>query len=265
MDDNNGFGLAPSMEAAWGLAAPATKGPKPGLSLARIVEAAVGVAAADGLGAVSMSRVAGEVGATAMALYRYVANKEELLALMVDAALGEPPAGSGPGEGWRAGLSRWAWAEHDAYLASPWVLRIPITAPPIAPHQIAWLEQGLRSLAGTGLSAGQKMSVILLISNYVRVDATLRVDLYEAFRRAHGGRSRSETDQDADDRVMFDYARTLARLTAGDRFPEITAVLKSGIMERADPPDEEFTFGLERVLDGIGVLVQPAGSGPGPA
>src|SRR6476659_9040163 len=76
--------LPASLEAAWGLRARSTKGPKPGLSLERIVEAAVALAQREGIGAISMARAAGEVDSSAMSLYRYVAAKDELLALMVD-------------------------------------------------------------------------------------------------------------------------------------------------------------------------------------
>src|SRR3954451_19235158 len=97
--------LAASLEAAWGRRARPTKGPKPGLSLERIVEAAVALAQAEGIGAVSMARVAGGLGSCPMSLYRHVAAKDELLALMVDAALGPVPSPA-PQEDWRAGLTR---------------------------------------------------------------------------------------------------------------------------------------------------------------
>ena len=79
-----------------------------------------------------------------MSLYRYVAAKDELLALMVDAALDDAARAAAPaGEGWRDGLSRWAWTYHDALRRHPWVLRIPISGPPVTPNQVAWLEDGL--------------------------------------------------------------------------------------------------------------------------
>ena len=78
-----------------------------------------------------------------MSLYRYVAAKDELLALMVDAALGAPGAPPDADEDWRAGLARWAWTYHDALRRHPWVLRVPISGPPVTPNQVAWLEDGL--------------------------------------------------------------------------------------------------------------------------
>src|SRR5271154_2120266 len=84
-------GLPGSVAAAWGIRERPHKGPKPALSLARIVDAAVRVADAEGLDAVSMGRVAAELGAAPMSLYRHVSAKEELLTLMVDAAWGDSP------------------------------------------------------------------------------------------------------------------------------------------------------------------------------
>ena len=88
MDDE----LPAAVAAAWGVRAHPGKGPKPGLSLERIVAAAVKIASRDGLDAVSMSRVAAELGASTMSLYRYVNAKDELVKLMIDAAWGSPPA-----------------------------------------------------------------------------------------------------------------------------------------------------------------------------
>src|SRR5580658_368521 len=102
-------GLPAGIAAAWGVRERPHKGPKPALSLSRIVDAAVRVADADGLDAVSMGRVARELGAAPMSLYRHLSAKEELLELMVDAAWGDPPAAPAAGEEWRAGLARWAW------------------------------------------------------------------------------------------------------------------------------------------------------------
>ena len=100
-------GLPGTVAAAWGVRERPHKGPKPALSLARIVAAAVQVADAEGLDAVSMGRVAAELGAAPMSLYRHVAGKEELLTLMVDAAWGAPPdrpqPGGAGGPGWPAG------------------------------------------------------------------------------------------------------------------------------------------------------------------
>jgi AcrR family transcriptional regulator len=229
--------LPPSLAQAWGRRARPTKGPKPGLSLDRIVEAGVTVADREGLGAVSMGAVASELGSSPMSLYRYVGAKDELLALMMDAALGPvAPAGE---EGWRDGLSRWAWAYHDALRRHPWVLQVPMSAPPVTPHLTAWLEQGLRALGGTGLPEGEKLSVLLLLSGYVRNAATLTADLGVN----EGGQ------------IMPSWGALLAQLTDPQDFPALHAALGSEAFAQDDDPDDEFVFGLERVLDGIAALV----------
>jgi AcrR family transcriptional regulator len=248
MEDDAGTGLPASVETAWGLRERPSKGPRPGLSLGRIVEAAIKVADADGLAAVSMHRVAGELGAAAMSLYRYVKTKDELVELMADASLGPAPAAAAPDEGWRAGLSRWAWTELAGMRRHPWVLRVPVTKPPTTPNQVAWLEQGLRSLRDTGLSETEKLSAILLLTSYVRSYATLTAEIGAA----------GQGSQEA----MSAYGRLLARLTDPEHFPALHAVIAAGVFDAADEPDAEFVFGLERVFDGIEALVRKRNRGP---
>ncbi|MDG4758818.1 TetR/AcrR family transcriptional regulator [Micromonospora sp. WMMD710] len=244
--DDSGPVIPPAIESAWGLRERPPKGPRPGLTVPGIVDAAVRVADADGLSAVSMSRVAKELGAATMALYRYVGSKDELLLLMVDTGYGPPPGPPSPGDGWRAGLTRWARAEHDVLRHRTWLLHVPITGPPITPQQLGWLEDGLRCLDDTGLAEAEKMSVILLITGYVRNEATLTAQIAEGSRAA--GIDPGE--------LMPAYGRTVARLIDPARYPALHRVLTSGVLNQDDDPDDEFTFGLDRILDGIETLVR---------
>ncbi|WP_326698963.1 TetR/AcrR family transcriptional regulator [Streptomyces sp. NBC_01754] len=241
-------GLPPSIEAAWGLRDRPVKGPKPGLSLDRIVTAAVDVAASEGLGAVSMGRVAKELGASTMALYRYVSAKEELYLLMQEAAMGtpEPLPALESGAGWRAALGEWAWAQRRMFQRNLWSLRIPIAGPPASPNSVAWWEQGLQALSGSGLPGGVKISVILLVSGFVRNEALLMSDIAAAVE---------EKGVPAEE-VMARWERTLRRLVDPVRHPALVRLLETEVMSEPDAPDQEFVFGLERVLDGIEVLVR---------
>lgn len=249
MSDDGDIRLPASIESAWGLRDHVRKGPKRGLSLERIVEAAVQVARADGLTAVSMHRVAAELGTSAMTLYRYVAAKDELLMLMEDAVFGAPPALLEPGESWRAGLARWAWKDLAALRKHPWVLQIPISGPPATPNQVAWLERGLHFLRGTGLTEAEKLSVILLLAGFVRNEASVSASLAAAYQAA------GSTAQ----QMMAGYRQLLARVTGSGQFPALRAVIEAGVLDAPDNPDGEFAFGLERILDGIEVLVQSRG------
>ncbi len=231
--------IPPSIELAWGLRERGARGPKRGMTLERIVSAAIRVARRDGLGALSMARVAGELGVGTMSLYRYVAAKDELLTLMVDAALGSPPE-PGPGDrDWRAGLRHWALGVREAYRRNPWALRVPIDAPPLGPNNVAWLENALQALADTSLSEQAKLSTVLLISGFVRNQQTLTAD----FAGAAGEPSTTG------------YGAVLARLTDAAAFPALQRAIASGALEDEDELETEFEFGLERILDGVEVLI----------
>jgi AcrR family transcriptional regulator len=244
-DNSDNVELPASLAAAWGAYVRPTKGPRPGLSIERIVEATIKVALTDGLAAVSMNRIASDLGTAPMSLYRYVASKDELLALAVDSALGAP-APSNPAGGWREALSAFAWGMLAAYRKHPWTLRVPVNGPPITPNQIAWLERGLSGLRAANLTEAEKMSVIILISGFVRNEATLAANINTAILAT------GSTAQEA----MTSYGRLLKRLTDAERFPALHAVISSGAIDSPDSPDDQFTFGLERILDGIAALMR---------
>jgi AcrR family transcriptional regulator len=233
--------LPAAIAAAWGVRERSGKGPKPGLSVGRIVQAAIATAQDEGLDAVSMNRVASRLSTAAMSLYRYVSAKDELIALMVDEALGTPPELPAPGEDWRAALAHWAWANLDVYRAHPWIVHVPISGPPLMPNGVAWLEHGLRCMAGTQLAEDEKVGVVLVVSALVRSNAQLEVQLDAAMRAS------------ASEAVGASYGPLLARLTDPERFPALHAAIEARAFDD-DESDEDnlaFVFGMERILDGI--------------
>jgi len=242
------FALPASIELAWGLGERPRRGPKPGLTLERIVAAGIKVAMTDGLGSVSMGRVAAELGGSTMSLYRYVAAKGDLLILMVDTALGRPPAGDPAAGGWRAGLTRWSVGVRAAYRRHPWALRVPITTPPLGPNNVAWLDNALQCLDGTPLAEQQKLSAVLLLSGFVRNDAILTTDLAAS---AAGGQ------------VMPGYGAAVSRLIGDQAFPALRRAIASGSLDDDDDIDAEFDFGLARILDGLDVLITSGGAAGG--
>ncbi len=237
--------LPGTIAAAWGMRARAARGPKPALRLDRIVEAAVRVADTDGLEAVSMSKVAAELGTAPMSLYRHVAGKDELLSLMVDAAWGPAPDPPAPGESWRTGLSRWAWTMRDGARRHAWVVRIPLNGLPILPHEVAWFENALACMAAADLSEARKASVILLLAGYVRNQVTTEIDIQAAI----------EASGLTPDQWMASYPRMLTQLTDARRFPALTEFIAAGVFAEDDGPDDEFIFGLERILDGVAAFI----------
>jgi AcrR family transcriptional regulator len=101
-------------EFLWRIRAQPARGPKPALSLERITDTAIEIGDAEGLAAVSMQRVAADLGFTKMSLYRYLPGKAELVALMVERAIGEPPTLDA--DDWRAGLKEWSHSLLAGYL-----------------------------------------------------------------------------------------------------------------------------------------------------
>lgn len=239
-------GLPASLEMAWGLRERPGKGPRPTLTLPKIVDAAVALAAAEGMEAVSMGRLAKELGVSTMSLYRYVTAKEELYILMSDAGVGTPPAPSGEeGAGWRELLSEWAYAQRAVLMANTWILRIPITGAPVSPNQLAWMERGLAAMAGTALEEGEKLSTIILIGGLVRNEATMAADMMDAIMKSGV----------SPDQVMGQYLRTLRLMTGPDTHPAVTRLLGSDAFAGSGEPDFQFSFGLNRILDGLAELI----------
>ncbi|MEW1639564.1 TetR/AcrR family transcriptional regulator [Streptomyces sp. NPDC093801] len=229
----------------WGPPVTPARGPRRGLTLEQIAVAGVGIADADGLGGVSMQGVAGELGVTKMALYRYVPGKAELVALMVEAALPDPgaawdaaSAGAGAGGGWRERLGVWARELLAGYRAHPWLLDATVGARALGPREVGWLERALAALEGCGLSGAEAMDVVVLLTGHVRGIA--------GQERASGGAAGVEEELGA---VLVEVVRG-----RGQEYPALAAAL--GSVAEHGGQDQGLEFGLERILDGVGLLVE---------
>ena len=141
--------------ALWADRSPGKSGPKPALSLERIADAAVAIADSEGIAAVSMQRIAAEFQYTKMALYRYVAGKDDLLALMIDRAVGDPPDLAHITGGWRERLEEWVrllverWEEH------PWLPRATMGDRVMGPNEVGCIDQRARHARRSGTRPGR--------------------------------------------------------------------------------------------------------------
>jgi AcrR family transcriptional regulator len=226
---------ADTMALLWGTKPAPARGRKPGMTVERITAAAIAIADADGLDAVSMRRVADSLGVGTMSLYRYLPGKTELYELMLDTVMGEngPPAPDPAG--WRAGLTTFARQSLAGYRRHPWLLEASLSRGLMGPNQTAALDALLRIISGTGLTNGQMMAVIGLVVGYVQGQA-----------RA----ARAEQNSDTSDGQFWE---TFAPLLDPhlDAFPTLAAVWRDEELSWED----EFEFGLARVLDGIEAYV----------
>ena len=125
--------LPRAVALAWGVATHPQRGPKRELSIERIVDAAIEIADAEGLTAVSMSRVAASLGFTTMSLYRYVTSKDDLILLMQERAsdVVVPDSTAEQDWSWREGVTAWVLAIRARYREHPWLVDIPVSGAPI--------------------------------------------------------------------------------------------------------------------------------------
>jgi AcrR family transcriptional regulator len=223
-------------ELLWGRQQPPARGPKPAITLTGIAEAAIRIADAEGLDAVSMQRIAGELPVTKMALYRYVPGKAELIAVMSDLAMGAPPAH--PQQSWRAALQAWSMDLFDGFTRHPWLLLSTVGRRPVGPNEAAWLDRGVQALTATGLTGGEQLDSILVLAGHVRTIALQTVSM--------PGGSTGLTEEA--------FTTSFAALVGAepDRFPSLAAALTS--LEGSE--NQGLTFGLDRILDGLEVLIQ---------
>jgi AcrR family transcriptional regulator len=239
--------LPPGLDLLWGRRERGKRGPRAGLSADAIVAAAVRIADAEGLEAVSMARVAHKLGFTTMSLYRHVASKEELLQLMWNAsALGADDLVI-DGDGWRSRLREWAIIQRDMIDRHPWITQMPMAAPPVAPNSLHFVERGLETLDGTALADADKLRILGVIATYTLSEARMAADSARAAAQAaaEGGPSGPPVSYEALLRELVDektYPR-LHRIAWAD--PDLATA-----SER-----EEFLFGVDRILDGVQSLM----------
>ncbi|MFE7724039.1 TetR/AcrR family transcriptional regulator [Nocardia rhizosphaerihabitans] len=229
-----------TFELLWGTAARPKRGPKPALTLDGIVAEAIALVDAEGLSALSMQRLAERLGFTKMSLYRYVPGKEQLTALMVDAAIGEPPRADGAKADWRSALRHWVEAIFERYRAHPWAIELTIGIRPIGPNEMSWTEAALTALDGTGLTGPERLDTIVLLNGHAR-------SLAQQVESVGGG--------DSATRFAEQFAEMMT--AAGDRFPAVSAAFaeESAAVPPAAAPGAAFDFGIDRILDGLALLI----------
>lgn len=232
----------------WGVQQKPSRGPKPGLDVPRIVRAAIEVADADGLPALSMRRVAEQLGVGTMSLYTYVPGKAELVDLMLDTVLGEESRPERVRGGWRARLERIARESWALYQRHPWMLQVATARPPLGPNVIAKYDYELRAVAGVGLTDLEMDAVVTLLAGFVAGAARGAVDAAQVASRTGM----------TDDAWWEASAPLLERVFDAERFPTAARVGAVAGAEHgaASDPQHNFEFGLQRVLDGIEVLIR---------
>ncbi|MER7520631.1 TetR/AcrR family transcriptional regulator [Streptomyces sp. NPDC126499] len=230
-------GRAAEPEVIWARPERTGRGPKPAYSRGDVTDAAVRIADADGLDAVSMRRIAAELGCGTMSLYNYVPRKEDLYELMVDRVSGEYELGAGPSGDWRADMRAVAREARGILHRHPWVIRLMTTGYAFGPNALRFLEHCLACLDGLDLPGGTKMELIATVNGTVMTLVANELALAERARSLPWSEEREQAVRQA----------YLASRLATGAYPHLTAVFA----EAAPPPDaqEVFTRTVDRVLD----------------
>ncbi|OEV30912.1 hypothetical protein AN219_08100 [Streptomyces nanshensis] len=235
--------LTRTLDLLWRGKEQPSRGPKPGLTLERIVATAVALADDEGLSALSMRRVASELGVGTMTLYRYVPGKGELLDLMLDHVNG--PAGDLDeyrGKDWRTSMELIAEGAWKRYINSPWLLQVSYVRPVLGPASLMSVEFALAALDGLELAGREKIGLLSGLDNYVLGAARTHVLQQQATERS----SRSEREF-WDAQVPY-----LERAMSTGQYPHLAAMPEDSFSMSAR---ETMRLGLRALLDGFQTLI----------
>jgi len=230
-------------------AAPRPRAAAPDIDRERVVRAAIAIADAEGSAALSMRRVATDLGVATMSLYRHVPSKDELVTQMVDTVFGDHPFAGPPPEGWRAALEAAGRRLWTIFRRHPWAaVAMSLTRPQVTPNSIAHAEWVMTALHAAGLDGNRIFQIHLTLFSHVR---GLAVSLEpEAV-------AQQETGITYDEFIDSQDAALLALFESGP-YPTFRAV--AGAADFDLDLDELFEFGLRCLLDGLAGL-PPLGPG----
>ncbi|NBE84957.1 TetR/AcrR family transcriptional regulator [Micromonospora rubida] len=252
---------ARSLAILWRTREPTSRSAGPGLSVDRIVRAAIEVADAEGIDALTMRRVSEALGVGTMSVYTYVPGKAELLDVMVDTLYGEMRRPADVPGGWQARLEQIARENLELYRAHPWLLRAETSRPVLGPNLFAKYDYELGAVAGIGLDDVEMDAVLTLVLGHVKSAARAALDVVDLER---------ETGM-TDGQWWQSHAPWLERFMKSGSYPTASRVGSAAgeAHGAAYGPEYAFEFGLQRVLDGVAVIVakrsasaEPNRSGP---
>ena len=226
----------------WAVAAPGTR--KPRFTREQIAKTALALADSEGFEALSMRRVAEALGAGTMTLYYYVRTKEDLLALVEDALMGETVDACEPlPKAWRPAVKKLATATRATYVRHAWALR-SLTGVPIGPNGLRHIEQSLQAVASVELSIAPKLELLSIIDDYVFghcASWVRRRNQMQLDRKAAGAL------REAIGRLLDAGDHPQLRAVIGDRDPVEALVKSSG----STSEEQHFDLGLDALLDGL--------------
>jgi AcrR family transcriptional regulator len=213
-----------------------------------VIAAAVELADTEGLDAVTMRRVARALGVVPMTLYTYVPDKAALLELMLDDLYLRMPRADRAAEPWRDRLAAIAEENRALYDRHPWAAGLSRSRPPLGPGLMAKYEHELRAFDGAGLDDVETDAALTYLLGFVQASA----------RAAADARAEIERSTRSDHEWWAENGPLLAKVFDPHTYPTAVRVGAAAGAELggAFEPGHAYAFGLERVLDGLGVLIE---------
>jgi AcrR family transcriptional regulator len=226
------------------------RGPRRGLTLDQVIDAAIGIADESGVEALTVRRVAQALGVSPMTLYTYVTGKAELLDLMLDAVYLQMPRADTGGQPWRQRLTAIAAENRAMFAAHPWTIGVSTLRPPLGPGAVAKYEHELSALDGLGLTDVQMDGCLTYLLMFVHASART-TDEAHAVQRA--------TSMD-DEQWWAEVGPLLGRVLDPTAYPLAIRVgtAAGAAYGSAHDPAHMYEFGLARVLDGLARLIDAA-------
>ena len=220
---------------------PRRRGPRPRYAVGDVVRAAVEIADADGLDAVTFRAVAARLGTGVMSLYNYVPDKQQLVYAMAELVSAELDLPAATGD-WRGDMHRVAGSQRELVLRHPWLIEATTHLQPLGPATLAMLEFALGALEPSGMDVRDQLETIAMINGFV-----LNIVRAELACRAAAADPAQQARQFA----------MLPELLATGRYPRFAAAIARGGAPETFEPADHFDRLLDRILDG---LVRPPGT-----
>jgi AcrR family transcriptional regulator len=224
------------------------RGPRPTLSVDRVVSVGVAIADAEGLEAVTMRRVATELTVAPMTLYTYVPGKAELLDLMLDTVYAQMPRTSPADDGWRARVAAVALDNRTLFSQHPWVASVSTSRPVLGPGLMSKYDYELSAFEGLGLDDVTMDAALTFVLGFVETCARAAADV----RAARYESAMSDGEWWAANQPL------LERVFDAERYPLAARVgaAAGAAHHGAYSPAHAYGFGLARVLDGLATLIE---------
>lgn len=224
------------------------RGPRPGLSVDAVLATATAIADAEGLAALTVRRVATDLGVSAMTIYTYVPGKAELVDAMLDAAYARMPRTDTAGRPWRERLTAVADENRALCRTHPWIAGVHTARPTLGPGAMARYEHELSALDGLGLTDVQMDDAVTYLTGFV----------YGCARAEADARAAATDSAMNDEQWWAANAPLLAKVFDAAAYPLAARVgsAAGAAHGAAYDPDHAYAFGLARVLDGLAALIE---------